>query len=54
MGLIKEALDVDLIVDSRNLTAKDLENIDIAISQHKMAQRNKKLTTIRPLSKVLK
>ncbi|MFY7911850.1 MAG: hypothetical protein ACOVO2_19970 [Emticicia sp.] len=53
MGLIKEPLEIDLIVDSRGLTPKDLDNIDVAINQHKMAQRNKKATLIRPTRKIL-
>ncbi len=53
MGLIKEALEIDLIVDSRGLTPMDLDNIDVAINLHKMAQRSKKTTLIRPTRKIL-
>ncbi len=53
MGLIKEPLEIDLIVDSRGLTAKDLDNIDAAINQHKKAQRSKKTTLIRTSRKIL-
>ncbi len=53
MGLIKEPLDIDLIVDSRGLTPKDLDSIDAAINQYKMTKINKKANMIRPQRKVL-
>jgi len=46
MGIIKEPRNIDFIVDSRGLTPKEMEAIDIAIRQRKAKPQPQRVKTL--------
>ena len=46
MGIIKEPRNIDFIVDSRGLTPKEMEEIDIAIRQRKAKPQPQRVKTL--------